>query len=168
MSIFSAKPFSNTYVQAQLDMPLLLGMEFSTRYPDRGSDFDEIRIIHQQSNWSFDLDRVQKYLVGKKRAVVVTDPLQHIQWTSRGFVRMTGYSFCEAYHRKPSFLQGPATLQSTREEIRSCLNTNSVFDGTILNYRKSGEMYACKVTIMPIFNQEKELVNFIALEEEVD
>ena len=126
----------------------------------------ELQRIHQKNDWVFDLGYTERYLQRRTSAIIVTDTHQHITWTSRGFVRMTGYSYCEAYRQKPTFLQGPRTLQTTRTKIRETLQAGKVFEGSIVNYRKSGAVYSCQVTIIPILNSASKLTNFIALEEE--
>lgn len=166
MNILSIKPYADTFVDTNFSTPLLLGMEFSTKSHELDNELQQLEAIHEQNNWLFDLKLAESYLVGRKKAIVLTDTNQHITWTSRGFVRMTGYTYCEAFNNKPTFLQGPKTLESTRHSIRECLSKQKSFEGSIINYRKSGSVYACNVTIIPILNTNKRLVNYIALEEE--
>lgn len=165
MSIFSTRPSSNALVVTHPSLPLLVGMEFVQRNSPMKDELEELARFHQQNDWVFDLRCTEPYLHEKRRAIIVTDALQCINWASRGFVRMTGYSYCEAYNRKPTFLQGPKTALSTRLKIRESLENRRVFEGSIINYRKSGNLYTCHVTIMPILNTQGQLVNFIALEE---
>lgn len=166
MSYFSIKPFQEEKAQPHHPTPLLLGMEFSEKRPVVENELEELETIHAFQGWDFDLKCTDKYLKGKDKAVILTDPYQNITWTSRGFVRMTGYSYYEAFHQKPSFLQGPKTLAVTRSKIRESLENGKVFEGSIVNYRKSGSIYTCNITIIPILNRSRRLVNFIALEEE--
>lgn len=166
MSIFSIKPLSESTDHLQHPTPLLLGMEFSEKHTVNEEETEELERIHALNDWRFDLKYTSRYLAGRKRAIIITDTHQNITWTSRGFVRMTGYTYCEAFHQKPSFLQGPKTLLSTRSKIRETLESGRVFEGDIVNYRKSGSIYTCNVTIIPILNNHSQLVNFIALEEE--
>ncbi len=166
MSVFAIKPLTDTVSQVHHPTPLLVGMEFSEKHVVVGNEFEELERIHALNDWRFNLKLTERYLAGRKRAIIITDTHQNITWTSRGFVRMTGYTYYEAFHQKPSFLQGPKTLQITRSKIRETLQAGKVFEGDIVNYRKSGSVYTCCVTILPILNNHNQLVNFIALEEE--
>lgn len=166
MSLFCIKPFLPNTNQLYYHTPLLLGMEFSEKKMVIEDELDELEQIHCLNDWDFDLNCTEKYLSDKRKSIIITDTQQNITWTSRGFVRMTGYTYYEAFHQKPSFLQGPKTLQSTRSKIRETLLSGKVFEGDIVNYRKSGSIYTCNVTILPILNHHSQLVNFIALEEE--
>ena len=162
--------FSSSYLPSEssqkLVSPLLIGREFMTKPLQLNDELESLSHLHQSAHWKFDLAEAQPFLARKKGAVIVTDPMQRILWTSCGFARMTGYSYCEAYGRKPSFLQGPATEERVRAEIREALSSQRAFEGDIINYRKSGELYTCSVQIRPVFDRDDRLVHFIALEEE--
>jgi PAS domain S-box-containing protein len=166
MSSFALERHLESPTSLTFPTPLLLGMEFTERSTVLENELSELQRIHQKNDWVFDLSCTERYLQGRSSAIIVTDTHQHITWTSRGFVRMTGYTYCEAFHQKPTFLQGPRTLQTTRAKIRETLEAGEVFEGSIINYRKSGALYSCQVTIIPILNSESKLTNFIALEEE--
>ena len=100
-------------------------------------------------------------------ALIVTDPNEYIQWVNAGFTRMTGYTSTEAAGRYPSFLQGKGTSAVSKRNIRSKITQRRVYCGTLLNYRKNQEPYRCLVRIFPIYNQSSELINFIAVENEL-
>ncbi|GAB3166985.1 PAS domain-containing protein [Telluribacter humicola] len=161
----SPKTNCDTFTGIRTTTPLLLGMEFFSK-PTRQDEWEELQAMQMERDWLYDLDQAKSYLRGRKKAIVVTDSSQQIIWTSLGFTRMTGYTFCEVYHKRPSFLQGEKTQPEIRSKIRECLTEQEVFKGSIINYRKSGQFYTCDVHILPIFNKRQELVNFMALEEE--
>ncbi|WP_247235208.1 PAS domain-containing protein [Telluribacter sp. SYSU D00476] len=140
-------------------------MEFFTK-PVKKNEWEELQAMHQKKGWIYDLRQARPYLAGRKKAVVVTDLSQQIIWTSQGFTRMTGYTFCEVFKKRPSFLQGEMTQPEIRGKIRECLAEREQFKGSIINYRKSGQFYTCDVHIIPVFNAKQELMNFIALEQE--
>ncbi len=159
------------YSNVHLTSPLLAGLEFMTRPvllpADLQEDFEMLIRFHKKQQWQFDITRLSDFLRNPKHTIVLTDPLQHIQWVNKGFRSMTGYEAKEVLHKRPSFLQGPNTDLVLRQEIRNCLYNKQTFDGNIVNYRKNGDTYLCCVRIEPIFNREKELTNFIAFEYEV-
>ena len=80
---------------------------------------------------------------------------------------MTGYTKKFAVGKKPAFLQGKMTSLKTKKEIREELKNNHMFSGSLLNYKKSGEVYNCKINILPIYNEKKKLEYFLALEKEI-
>lgn len=157
----------NTFLDIFPPTPLSIGLEFSQKpHPISSADWLFLLELKATSGWDFDLRPAMPYLKGKTKAIVVTDPTQHITWVSQGFTRMTGYEKQEAYGRHPRFLQGEKTQIQTRHRIRQHLNEGQSFSGTIVNYRKSGEAYACAIDLFPVYNHNHNLVNFIALEKE--
>jgi PAS domain S-box-containing protein len=99
-------------------------------------------------------------------ALVVTSFDQTIVWVNQGFTEMTGYNKNFALGKKPSFLQGDKTSKTTVQDIGKQLKNKQCYTGAITNYRKNGETYQCEIKILPLYNSNKELTHFIALERE--
>lgn len=99
-------------------------------------------------------------------ALVVTGLDQTIVWVNQGFTEMTGFHKNFALGKKPSFLQGEKTSKATVRDIGKQLKTKQCYTGSITNYRKNGETYQCEIKILPLYNSNKELTHFIALERE--
>ena len=90
---------------------------------------------------------------------MLTDKSQKIVWVNDGFNDMTGYAKKFAIGKKPLFFKGEKTskkLKSNSEELAF----NHTFSGSILNYRKNGELYLCKINILPIYNLDEKLKYF--------
>lgn len=99
-----------------------------------------------------------------KVAVILTDPDRKIIWVNNDFSSITGYSLQEVMGRKPSLLQGKNTEASAIARIKKGLEEQLPFKDEITNYRKNGEEYLCKLVIYPIFNEDHQLLHFIAFE----
>ncbi|WP_176956218.1 PAS domain-containing protein [Catalinimonas alkaloidigena] len=97
-------------------------------------------------------------------ALVLTDAALHICWVSRSFTTLTGYRSEEVIGQRPSLLQGPATDPTTRRYLRDRLQTGKSARATLLNYRKSGAPYWCRLRIMPLLTAEQQLTHFLAIE----
>lgn len=97
--------------------------------------------------------------------VILTDENKSIIWVNDAFLSITGYSLFEVLGKKPgSILQGQNTSKETIELISKSLKKQLPVETEILNYRKSGEPYSCRLAIHPVFNDKKVLTNFIAFE----
>ena len=107
-----------------------------------------------------------KIFVEDYDALVLTDKSQKIVWVNDGFNDMTGYTKKFAIGKKPSFLQGDKTSVKVKKQLREELAFNHTFSGSILNYRKNGELYLCKINILPIYNLDEKLKYFIAIEKD--
>ena len=100
------------------------------------------------------------------QALVVTDLDKTIIWANNGFHEMTGYSKHFAIGKHPNFLQGENTSQKAKTEIRSLLEQEERFSKALVNYRKNGEEYICEIDVMPLFNTNKVVTHFLAMERE--
>lgn len=101
-------------------------------------------------------------------AVIISDPEGLIIYVNRGFERLTHYSLDEVKGKKPgSVLQGKETDKNTVADIRRKLNNREPFYDEILNYTKEGKAYWTSLSITPVFDNNKELVNFIAVQADV-
>jgi PAS domain S-box-containing protein len=102
-------------------------------------------------------------------AVILTDKERKILWVNQDFVEMTGYALDEVIGRSPGqILQGPDSEREAINRIRKGLENKVPLKEQIINYRKNGEPYICKLVIHPIFGREQELTHFIAFEVDGD
>ncbi len=99
---------------------------------------------------------------------IVTNPEGYIEWANESFYRVTGYTLPEVIGKKPgSFLQGPKTSQQTVAEIRYALARQQSFSGEILNYTKEGKPYWLLLQINPVFDDDDNLIHYVAIENEI-
>ncbi|MDN3595502.1 PAS domain-containing protein [Zunongwangia endophytica] len=120
--------------------------------------------LSKKYSWNTNLDFI---LDEDYEAILLTKADQTILWTNKGFSAMTGYPANFAKGKKPKFLQGTKTSVATRKKIRNKVSSQTNFSDILLNYRKNGEEYLCKIDIYPIKNNLKEVTHFLALEKEI-
>ncbi len=128
-------------------------------------DILKLEAMQEEKSWHTEInfqDMLKRY-----KAVIVTTLEQNIEWVSTGFQHMTGYAPIEVIGKNPGFLQGdtPKSTSDTRKISQALVDVEPVH-AKVLNYKKSGEPYVCELDIFPLFNEDKELVNFIAFENE--
>lgn len=149
--------------------PLIAAWEFLPRSSAKQLWESEWRVLNEfmlRNEWKIDID-LKKIVRNQVKTIVITDPNQHICYTNTCFQNMTQYTSEEVMGRKPSFLQGPNTNPAITSQIRNAIHSNKTISTSILNYKKNGTPYICKVEIFSIFNAQQNLVNYLALEEEV-
>ncbi|MEL7145929.1 MAG: PAS domain-containing protein [Bacteroidota bacterium] len=127
-------------------------------------DLQILEAYQRQFGWSISLPEL---LTNPYDAIVLTDSRVSIKWVSAGFTQMTGYRKNEVLDKNPKMFQGRKTSQKTRSRIRTKLDGQRTFVEEVINYRKSGEEYICRVEIHPLFSGNAEASHFIALESEV-
>ena len=127
-------------------------------------DLQLLEALNQEHGWSLDLD-----IIASKSydALVLTNFNQVIEWVNDGFERMTGYSAQETVGRRPGFLQGPKTSESAKGKLRTGIQQEKDAFATLINYRKCGKPYQCKISILPLKNEARRTTHFLAIEKEV-
>lgn len=108
-----------------------------------------------------------------EHAVVVTDgalnaPGPIVLYVNPAFERMTGYAACEMVGQSPRILQGAGTSLAARKALARSLRTLEPHETTLVNYRKSGEAYLCRIQVYPVSDDSGRLINAIAIEREVE
>jgi PAS domain S-box-containing protein len=166
----SPKASMDTFSNLGLMHPLMIGNEFmppSVQLSDEAqNDYEIICKYALRQGWVQWAD-FKIHLRKSTNAVVITDHRQIIRFASAGFEKMTGYTTEFARGKKPKFLQGSKTELEARIKVKKALEKREFVEATLTNYRKNGEVYLCKTKIFPMFNRSNELVNFLALENEV-
>lgn len=158
----------DTFSQFSPSTPLSAAYEFMGISRNDKGEYTLLDEFAQSKNWNFDLNKVKRFLQDRKNTIVVTCEKEKIEWVSKSFTRMTGYGSNEAIGQFPKFLQGAETSVIDKKNIRNRINSEEKYSGKIINYRKNGEKYVCKVDILPVYDKENSLVNFIAFEHEVE
>lgn len=156
-------------------VPLIHAWEFMPRPGMTGNgekagwkkDWEKLESVARRRGWHMDISSLKEVCRKNSHAVVVTETDQTILYVSSNFEQMTGYQAVEAIGKKPDFLQGPKTEALARQQIRKAVNAAEQVKVQLTNYRKNGELYLCSVDIMPVFNGDNQLVNFLALEKEL-
>lgn len=128
-------------------------------------DLAKLKQFSHQYNWNIDIQNILKL---QYQAVILTDADQQICWVNKGFTEMTGYPASEAVGRTPRFLQGKNTSTVAKKNISKAIQKNRPFTKKVLNYKKNSEEYICQLTIFPLYNQDKNITHFLALEVELE
>jgi PAS domain S-box-containing protein len=100
-------------------------------------------------------------------AIIITDTSGNIVFANRAFERTTGYSIEEVTGKNPHILksgkQGPEVYAKLWETIKK----GGVWHGQFLNKRKDGSLFWEEAVITPIKNDRGEIVNFLAVKEDI-
>jgi two-component system sensor histidine kinase/response regulator len=100
--------------------------------------------------------------------VVLTDPQGRIEWVNPAFEKVTGYLLSEVKGLSPgSFLQGPETDPATVAYMSKHIQANEGFSAEVLNYKKSGKPYWISLEVQPIFDEDGEIMNFMAIQSDI-
>lgn len=166
------KVYNNTRHEGNRSYPVASYEIFMLTQAQQRADRREADLFLQLGDiFDWDLSRRQRNTYLRKlqtgSTLVLTDLSKTILWTSRNFLTMTGYSHRETVGQTPRMLQGPDTDQATVVRVRESLRQADSVKAEMINYRKGGESYLCRIEIDPLYNHQGELTHFLAVESEI-
>ena len=126
-------------------------------------DIKIVTELAQKFGWKNDLSNI--FNSNKFEALVITNSEQEILWVNQGFTEMTGFPKNFALNKKPSFLQGPDTLEVSKKKFKEKIKTNRPFTHSIINHKKDQSSYECEVKIFPLYTTKT--THYIALEKKI-
>ena len=145
-----------------------IGISLKQKGKDNNYFAGTITDIDKAYKIQIDNDRLALVAKRSQNLVVITDVETKITYVNRAFEEATGYTLKEVVGKSPgSILQGSGTDQRTIKRIRKALDSREHFQGEILNYSKDGTPYWLELSIDPVFDDNKNLTGFIAVEAEI-
>jgi len=100
-------------------------------------------------------------------AILITDRDGTIQYVNDTWEKMTGYSAAEAIGENPRVLKSGEHDEGFYEEMWSTILSGEVWEGEIVNERKSGDQFVVRQTAAPILGDEGEIQWIVAIYDEI-
>ena len=96
-------------------------------------------------------------------AVLVTDSLGHIVYVNAAFERTTGFSRSEVLGENPRLLKSGMHSRNFYEDLWTRLLRGEVYRGTLIDRRKSGEVYLSSQTITPLRTPDGAISHMVSI-----
>jgi PAS domain S-box-containing protein len=124
--------------------------------------------IGQIKNSELELKKLSLIATKTRNGVIISDKYGKVEWVNDSFTTITGFSLKEVIGRRPGdFLQKEKVQSDARKVLSESLQKKEAVNVTILNYTKSGKPYYNQLEILPVFNEQGEHTNFIALQRDI-
>ena len=108
-----------------------------------------------------------KEAIDKSLIVSTTDIKGKIKYVNSNFSKISGYSEEELIGKSHSIVRHPDTPKSVFVGMWKTILAKKVWQGIFPNLAKDGKTYYVNATIVPLLNRDGEIVEFIALREDV-
>ncbi|HSP86957.1 MAG TPA: PAS domain S-box protein [Ignavibacteriaceae bacterium] len=100
-------------------------------------------------------------------SIVVTDIHGNIEHVNPKFMELTGYTLDEVLGKNPRILKSGEKSLEAYKILWETILAGEVWTGEFLNKKKDGSLYNEFAIISPLKNQTGEIVNFIAIKEDI-
>lgn len=99
--------------------------------------------------------------------VIMTDKDGNIQYGNPAFEKISGYSLREALGENPRILKSGLTPEPVFDDLWETITSGEAWEGELINKRKDGILYYEEARITPIIDSEGNIVNFLAIKQDI-
>lgn len=99
--------------------------------------------------------------------VVITDLNGDIEYVNRKFYDLTGYYYTEVIGENPRFLKSGAHDSQFYKHLWETISSGKIWSGEFHNKKKNGTIYLESATISPVFDEKGNIINYLALKEDI-
>ncbi len=100
-------------------------------------------------------------------SIIITDIDGNIEFINPHFTKNTGYEFDEVKGQNPRILKSGVMSKEFYEDLWATILKGKNWVGEICNKKKSGELFWEIAAISPIKNEKGEIINFVAVKEDI-
>jgi len=100
-------------------------------------------------------------------SVTITDVDANIEYVNKAFEAVTGYSAEEVVGKNSNLLQSGETSQRIHAELWKTVSKGQIWQGVLVNRKKSGETFWEQSRIAPITDSAGNICNYVAVKEDI-
>lgn len=108
-----------------------------------------------------------KYIIDKSTIVSKTDAKGIITYVNPQFCKISGYKQEELIGNSHNIIRHPKSTVPFFRQMWKTISSKKIWQGVIRNRAKNGKDYYVKSTIAPILNEKDEIIEFMALREDI-
>lgn len=100
-------------------------------------------------------------------SIVITDLNGNIEYINPKTLEITGYNKDELIGMNPRIFNSGEKTKNEYEQLWSAIKSGNSWVGEFHNKKKNGEQYWESAIISPVLNEKQEIVNYIAVKEDI-
>ncbi|MBN2815523.1 MAG: PAS domain-containing protein [Campylobacterales bacterium] len=108
-----------------------------------------------------------KYAIDQSAIVSKTNPQGKITFVNEKFCQISGYKQEELIGQSHNIVRHPDSADSIFTHMWKTILSKQIWRGVLKNRRKNGEDYYVQSTITPILDKDENIIEFIAIREDV-
>jgi PAS domain S-box-containing protein len=100
-------------------------------------------------------------------SIIITNLKGEIEYVNPHFTKLTGYTLSEVAGKNPGFMKWGDKTLAEYKELWATIAKGEIWEGEFKNRKKNGEAYYESAKIAPIYDQNGEKINFLAVKENI-
>ncbi len=123
--------------------------------------------ITERKQAETELRKLSQAVEQSANVIVITDIAGNIEYANPKFSGNSGYSLDEVLGQNPRILRSGEHSSEFYKNLWDTIKSGRVWRGEMHNRRKDGRLYWEDTTITPVYDAAHNLVNFIAIKEDI-
>ena len=123
--------------------------------------------ITKQKNVEKELLKLSRAVEQSPSSVIVTDSKGNIEYVNPKTLEITGYTKEELIGNNPRIFSSGEKPKSGYQQLWNTISSANEWVGEFHNKKKNGELYWESASISPILNQKQEIINYVAIKEDI-
>ena len=99
--------------------------------------------------------------------IVMTNANGDVEYVNPRFSEVTGYSLEDVQNKNPRILKSGEMTDEEYSEMWKTITDGKIWKGEFLNRKKNGDLYWEGATVGPVFNDRKQISNFLKLSQDI-
>ena len=132
-------------------------------------DYVSKNLQQQQKEFDATKFKLNEFLEAINSVVIIskTDPKGYITYVNEQFENISGYKKEELLHKSHNIIRDPLVDAKIFKDLWNTIKKGNVWHGNLSNRAKDGSIYYVKSHIFPIFDQEHNIVEYLAIREDI-
>ena len=119
---------------------------------------------HEKTSQKINLiERLSRALEQTADSVVITDKSGHIEYVNQAFETTSGYSRADVLGKTPRILKSGRHNEEFYRKLWSEIKAGRAFRETVVNKKKTGELYWAEQTITPMKDDAGNITHFVSV-----
>jgi PAS domain S-box-containing protein len=123
--------------------------------------------ITERKVTEYELRKLSRIVEQSPSSVIVTGLDGTIEYVNPKTLAITGYSKEELISKNPRIFNSGEKPKEEYKQLWSEILSGSEWTGEFHNKKKNGKLYWESASISPIFNEKQEIINFVAVKEDI-
>jgi len=126
-----------------------------------------VRDITERKHANAELRKLSKAVEQSPASVIITDKTGIIEYVNPAFTEITGFSSEESVGNRPSIIKSGEHPQEFYENLWHVILDGGTWNGELINRKKDGSLFWESASISPIFNEEGNVIRFLAVKQDI-
>ena len=139
----------------------------SLTFNDRNARHILIKDITKRKQAENEILKLSHAIEQNPASIIITDVNGNIEYANPKTLEITGYTKEELIGKNPRIFNSGEKPKEEYKQLWSSILSGKVWFGEFHNKKKNGELYWESASISPIFNEKNEIINYVAIKEDI-